>query len=287
MPHMHIKKQFIPWLLLAPSLVYLLIFMGLPIIGTAKLAFESDEGWLGNFKILFSSKDFQNALWNTLLLAVIVIPIQLVLSIFLAILVNKKFKGHQTLLYIIASPLALSDITAALMSYSIFAPNGYLNRILLSINWIERPIYFFGYMFKSKEMLVIILTEVWRATPLVFVMILAGLQSINKEYIEAAEVFGFSSWQRLWKITLPLLKPSILSALLIRTLFAFQLFGVVWLLAGRDIKVLAGETYYWYVFMNNKNVASVYALIIALLTFVVGWFYIKTIRSEHLEEGAR
>ncbi len=219
-------------------------------------------------------------------MAAICIPIQLALSIFLAILVNKKFKGYQTLLYIIASPLALSDITAALISYSIFASNGYLNRILLSINWIERPIYFFGYMFKSREMLVIIITEIWRATPLVFVMILAGLQSINKEYLEAAEVFGFNSWQRLWKITLPLLKPAILSSLLIRTLFAFQLFGVVWLLAGRDITVLTGETYYWYVFMNNKNVASAYALIIAVLTFVVGWFYIRTIRSRYEEEGA-
>jgi len=117
--------------------------MGLPIIGTAQLAFESDEGWLGNFKMIISTKDFQNAVLNTLLLAAICIPIQLALSIFLAILVNKKFKGYQTLLYIIASPLALSDITAALISYSIFAPNGYLNRILLSINWIERPIYFF------------------------------------------------------------------------------------------------------------------------------------------------
>ena len=286
MTQIHVKKQFIPWLLLAPSLIYLIVFMGLPIIGTAQLAFQSDECWLGNFKMIISTKDFQNAVLNTLLLAAICIPIQLALSIFLAILVNKKFKGYQTLLYIIASPLALSDITAALISYSIFAPNGYLNRILLSINWIERPIYFFGYMFKSREMLVIIITEIWRATPLVFVMILAGLQSINKEYLEAAEVFGFNSWQRLWKITLPLLKPAILSALLIRTLFAFQLFGVVWLLAGRDITVLTGETYYWYVFMNNKNVASAYALIIAVLTFVVGWFYIRTIRSRYEEEGA-
>ncbi len=286
MTQIHVKKQFIPWLLLAPSLIYLIVFMGLPIIGTAQLAFQSDEGWLGNFKMITSTKDFQNAVLNTLLLAAICIPIQLALSIFLAILVNKKFKGYQTLLYIIASPLALSDITAALISYSIFASNGYLNRILLSINWIERPIYFFGYMFKSREMLVIIITEIWRATPLVFVMILAGLQSINKEYLEAAEVFGFNSWQRLWKITLPLLKPAILSSLLIRTLFAFQLFGVVWLLAGRDITVLTGETYYWYVFMNNKNVASAYALIIAVLTFVVGWFYIRTIRSRYEEEGA-
>ncbi|HCO97626.1 MAG TPA: ABC transporter permease, partial [Pseudothermotoga sp.] len=158
---------------------------------------------------------------------------------------------------------------------------------LLSLNWIERPLYFFGYMFKSREFLVIVLTEVWRATPLVFVILLAGLQSINAEYLEAADVFGFSSWKKFFKITLPLLKPSIVSALLIRTLFAFQIFGVVWLLAGRDIPVLAGETYYWYVLRNNRQVASTYALVIAVVTFIVGWFYIGTIRSRHLEEGVR
>ncbi|WP_461768291.1 carbohydrate ABC transporter permease [Pseudothermotoga sp.] len=222
---------------------------------------------------------------NTLLLGMVVIPIQFVFAVGLALLVNKKRKGYKTLLYIIAAPLALSDITAALISYSIFAPNGYLNKILLSLNWIERPIYFFGYWFKSREFLVIVLTEVWRATPLMFVILLAGLQSINQEYLEAADVFGFSTWKKFVKITLPLLKPSIVSALLIRTLFAFQIFGVVWLLAGRDITVLAGETYYWYVLQNNRNIASTYALVIALLTFIVGWFYIGTIRSKHLEEG--
>jgi len=280
------KTHLTPWLLIAPSIIYLTIFIAIPILGTVKLAFESPEGIFGNFKLLLSSKDFQNALLNTLMLAAIVIPIQLTLSILLAMLVNRKFSGYRTLIFIITAPLALSDITAGLISYSIFAPNGYLNRFLIAMNMIERPIYFFGYMFKSREFLIVVLTEIWRATPLVFIMILAGLQSINKEYIEAAEVFGFNAWQRTWKITLPLLRPAILSALLIRTLFAFQLFGVVWILAGRDIQVLAGETYYWYVFRNNRNVASAYALIIAVLTFVVGWLYVKTIRSKHLEEGA-
>jgi multiple sugar transport system permease protein len=263
------------------------VFIGYPIVGTFQLSFTSDKGWLGNFKYVFSSKDFQNAFLNTLILGAVVIPIQFVLAILFALLVNKKWRGYRTLLYIIAAPLALSDVTAALISYSIFAPNGYLNKILLSLNWIERPLYFFGYMFKSREFLVIVLTEVWRATPLVFVILLAGLQSINAEYLEAADVFGFSSWKKFFKITLPLLKPSIVSALLIRTLFAFQIFGVVWLLAGRDIIVLAGETFYWYVLRNNRHVASTYALVIAVLTFIVGWFYIGTIRSKHLEEGVR
>jgi len=281
------RESLVPFFLILPTLVYLVVFIGYPIVGTFQLSFTSDKGWLGNFKYVFSSKDFQNAFLNTLILGAVVIPIQFVLAILFALLVNKKWRGYRTLLYIIAAPLALSDVTAALISYSIFAPNGYLNKILLSLNWIERPLYFFGYMFKSREFLVIVLTEVWRATPLVFVILLAGLQSINAEYLEAADVFGFSSWKKFFKITLPLLKPSIVSALLIRTLFAFQIFGVVWLLAGRDIPVLAGETFYWYVLRNNRHVASTYALVIAVLTFIVGWFYIGTIRSKHLEEGVR
>ena len=281
------RESLVPFFLILPTLVYLVVFIGYPIVGTFQLSFTSDEGWLGNFKYVFSSKDFQNAFLNTLILGAVVIPIQFVLAILFALLVNKKWRGYRTLLYIIAAPLALSDVTAALISYSIFAPNGYLNKILLSLNWIERPLYFFGYMFKSREFLVIVLTEIWRATPLVFVILLAGLQSINTEYLEAADVFGFSSWKKFFKITLPLLKPSIVSALLIRTLFAFQIFGVVWLLAGRDITVLAGETYYWYVLRNNRYIASTYALVIAVLTFIVGWFYIGTIRSKHLEEGVR
>lgn len=281
------KESLIPTLLILPALVYLVVFIGYPIVGTFQLAFSNPKGWFENFREVFSSKDFQNAFLNTLILGIIVIPIQFIIAMMFALLINKKWKGYRILLYIIATPLALSDVTAALISYSIFAPNGYLNKILLNLNWIEKPLYFFGYMFKSREFLVVILTEIWRATPLVFVILLAGLQSINTEYLEAADVFGFSPWKKFTKITLPLLKPSIVSALLVRTLFAFQIFGVVWLLAGRDITVLAGETYYWYVFRNNRNIASTYALIIAILTFIVGWFYIGTIRSKHLEEGVR
>lgn len=280
-----LRERVAPWLLLTPAILYLTVFIAIPIFGTIALAFESPEGAFGNFKLLLSSREFQNALFNTLLLAAIVIPIQLSLATLLALLVNQKLSGFRTLIFIIASPLALSDITAALISYSIFAPNGYLNRALLALNLVERPLYFFGYMFRNRAFWVVVLTEVWRATPLVFIMILAGLQAINKEYIEAAQVFGLNAWQRTWKITLPLLRPAILSALLIRTLFAFQLFGVVWILAGRDIPVLAGETFYWYVLRNDRNVASAYALTIAVVTFAVGWLYVKTIRSRYLEEG--
>ncbi|MCD6551470.1 carbohydrate ABC transporter permease [Thermotoga sp.] len=277
------RGKWIPFLLILPAVLYLLLLMGYPLLETFRLAFTSDEGIFGNFKRLMESGEFWNSLKNTLLLTVVIVPLQLVLALGLALFVNKKFKGYTTILYFIAIPLALSDITAALMSYTIFSPNGYLNKILMNLGLIERPMYFFGYLFKTREFWVIALTEIWRATPLVFIIILAGLQSINKEYLEAAELFGFSKWKRFTKIILPLLKPSIMSALLLRTLFAFQIFGVVWLLAGRDIPVLAGETYYWYTFMNDPRMASAYALVIALVTIIVSWFYITFLRARHLE----
>ena len=274
-------------LLILPTILYLLVFIGYPLVSTFIMAFSSDEGFLGNFRQLMSNKDFWDALKNTVLLTAVIVPIQLVLAIGLALFINSRFRGYSFILYVVAIPLALSDVTAALMSYTVFAPGGYLNKILINLGLIQRPIYFFGFMYKTREFWIIALTEIWRATPLVFVIILAGLQSINREYLEAAEVFGFSSWRRFFKITLPLLKPSIMSALLIRTLFAFQIFGVAWLLAGRDITVLAGETYYWYTQMNNPNVASSYALIIALVTLIISYFYLFGLRSKHLEEGVR
>jgi multiple sugar transport system permease protein len=118
------------------------------------------------------------------------------------------------------------------------------------------------------------------------VILLAGLQSVNKEYLEAADIFGFSRWTKLRKIILPILKPAMLSALLIRTLFAFQIFGVAWLLTGRDVPILAGEAYYWQSIRYNSNVAASYGLVIALVSIIISWIYLVILRSREVE-GAR
>ena len=281
------NKNAVVWLLLLPTIAYLAVFIGYPLFKTFVMAMSGEEKAFDTFSKMFHDQTFWNALKYTLLLTVVIVPIQLVLAIALALFINKKFKGYTFLLYLIIIPLALSDITAALMSYTMFSPMGYVNKILINLGMIDKPIYFFGYMFKTREFWIVVLTEIWRATPLVFVIILAGLQSINKEYLEAADIFGFSRSQKLFKVILPLLKPSIMSALLMRTLFAFQIFGVVWMLAGRDIPVLAGETYYQYTFLNDEKMAAAYSMIIAVITLIISYFYLTTLRSKHLEEGVR
>lgn len=279
------EKNWTPYLLFLPVLIYLTGFVGYPLIKALGIAFTSEAGKLSleNFITLTRDYTFWKALKNTLLFLIIIVPLQVIFAFLLALFVNSRFKGYMTVLYIISIPLALSDVSAALMSYNIFTSHGFLNKFLMSLGIIETPIYFFGLGLSSRAFWVIVLTELWRATPLVFVILLASLQTISKDYLEAADVFGFSSWQKFFYITLPLTMPSLQSALLIRTLFAFQIFGVVWLLSGRDIPILAGEVYYQQAELNNFQLAATYGFIIAFICIIISWVYITFLKAKHLE----
>jgi multiple sugar transport system permease protein len=280
------KKGVTPYLYFIPVIAFLIMFLGYPLIETFRLAFTHPTEPLGNFLRVTRTGELWNALRYTLMISAIVVPAQLVFALALALFINMRFRGYLLLLYIISIPLALSDVSAALMSYSIFSPSGYINKILMNLGMADSPIYFFGRGFEARAFWVIVITEIWRATPLVFVILLAGLQSVNKEYLEAADIFGFSRWTKLRKIILPILKPAMLSALLIRTLFAFQIFGVAWLLTGRDVPILAGEAYYWQSIRYNSNVAASYGLVIALVSIIISWIYLVILRSREVE-GAR
>jgi len=279
------EKNWAPYLLFLPVLIYLSGFIGYPLVKTLQLVFSSEEGKLGfeNFITLTRDSTFWKTLKNTLLFLITIVPLQVTLAFLLALFVNSRFKGYMTVLYVISIPLALSDVSAALMSYNIFTSHGFLNKFLMRFGFIETPIYFFGLGLRSRAFWVIVLTELWRATPLVFVILLASLQMISKDYFEAADIFGFNSWQKFFYITLPLTMPSLQSALLIRTLFAFQIFGVVWLLSGRDIPILAGEVYYQQAELNNFQLAATYGFIIALICIIISWVYITFLKTKHLE----
>jgi multiple sugar transport system permease protein len=115
------------------------------------------------------------------------------------------------------------------------------------------------------------------------VILVAGLQMIPKDYGEAASVFGATGWQRLRHVTLPMLKPSLQVALILRTILAFQVFAVVVALAGSTMPVLAGEAFEWY---SNRNlpVAASYAMLILVLSIINTAVYLRVLstRQEQL-----
>ena len=283
---MKVKSSYIPYFLILPALAYLLFFVGYPLVQALYIAFtQNGQFSLATVRKTFTDPYFWDALKYTISLAGVIVPTQVALAIILALGVNRVFKGKDFTIYALTIPLTISDVAAGLIWYSMLSPSGFLNKLLLNIGLINNPIYFFGYQYRHMEFLAIVLAELWRATSIVFVIILAGLQMISHEYLEAAEVFGADYWTRLRKIVIPLLKPSIQSALIIRTLFAMQIFGIVWILAGRDIPILAGEAYYAQTELLRPGVASLYALIIAGLSIAVGALYIKFFKAKYLEAG--
>src|SRR5207244_11660860 len=106
------------------------------------------------------------------------------------------------------------------------------------------------------------IAESWRATAIVLIILIAGLQLIPRDFFEAADLFGADRIRRTIHVVLPLLRPSLQSALIIRTIFAFQTFAVVFALAGRNMPVLAGEAYVWYAGNSTEHLAAAYAVVV-------------------------
>jgi multiple sugar transport system permease protein len=254
----------------------------MPLVNAIGLAFRSEDGvfTMQYFLQMFHDVQFVSALKYTFLLVAIIVPIQLVTALGIALLVNTGFKGSRFFLYICTIPLGISDLAAGLIWLSIFEQHGYLNSILFSLGIIDKPMHFISYQNIGFVFLAIVIAEHWRATAIVLVNLVAGLQMISKDYLEAAEVLGASHWQRLWHVILPLLKPSIQSALIIRTILALQMFAVAVAIGGNLVPVLAGQSYFWYSLYRNYHMASAYSVLLMVLSIIMTGFYLWFLRPK-------
>lgn len=225
-------------------------------------------------------RDFVPALRTTVVLLVLILPLQFILAIAMALLLQQRLRGNLIFLYIFAIPLGVSDLAVGIVFLSIFTQNGYLNSLLHGLGLIDAPPVYLSVDSLHWMYIAIVLAEVWRATSIVMVIIVSGLQNIPMETLEAAELFGAGFWQRLRYVILPLLRPSIQVALILRTILAFQVFAVVVAIAGRGLTVMANETYRWYRELQNPHVAAAYALLILTLSMVTAVFYLRAVRTQ-------
>ncbi|MCB9437353.1 MAG: ABC transporter permease subunit [Anaerolineales bacterium] len=243
----------------------------------------SGEFTLNFFKRMFNDARFEKAIRTTVILMMLILPIQFVLAIIMALILQAQIKGNSIFLYIYTIPLGVSDLAAGLVWYSIFTQSGFLNSFLEQMGLIEKQFTFIGIGKEEWMITIIVLAEVWRATSIVMVIVVSGLQAIPRDYLEAGELFGANLWQRLWHIVLPMLKPSLQVALILRTILAFQVFAVVVAITGGEvITVLANETYRWYdpARMNNPNMAAAYATFIMVLSLGISMVYLRAVRSQ-------
>jgi len=257
-----------PYALLLPSLGFLVLFFATPMVQAFALALQDPAGNFSFVSVqrMIADANFRSAVLTTVALVILVLPIQFVLAMSMALVVNARLKGSGLWLYVFALPLGISELAAGIVWVSVFTQTGWLNSILEGLGVIDRPI-----IWQSSEtawllIVTIVIAEAWRATSIIMIILVAGLQSIPPEYLEAADVYGASTWQKVRHVVLPMLRPSLQVALILRAILAFQVFATVIALAGSGLKVLAGEAQRWATDIDNDHVAAAYAGLILILS---------------------
>ena len=267
-------------LLIAPSVIFMALLLGWPVVQGVLQAFRDDQGFTLEFvNRMVQDPYFWPAVRNTLLLIVVMIPLQFALAIAMALMLRSNPRLHKVHFFVWAIPLALSDLAAGLVWLAIFNDRGYLNSVL---SWFGlQGTSWLAYDNQTSMFICVLIAELWRATSLVLIIVVAGLQGIPKDYDEAAQVFGATFWQRLRHVTLPLLKPSLQVALILRTILAFQTFAVAQALTGQNFPLVVGETYRWYTGLQNPNIAAALALVILVVSMLTSIFYLRALRDKN------
>lgn len=266
---------------MAPAVVFMLVFLGWPLIRELLVAFQTAAGdyTLDNVQRLFRDTDFGLAVRNTFLLLAIVIPLEFTIALVMAVVAQSRVRGRDFFLYVWSFPLAISDLAAGLVWLAVFTQHGYLNSVLQSLHLIQHPIGFLNYNNLAGLVLAVVLAETWRSISLVMVVVMSGIQSIPAELGEAAEIMGASAWRRFRSVTLPLLKPTLQVGLILRTTAAFQVFAVVLALTGAGLPVLATKTESWVYEARNYQMGAVYAVLLLLLSTLTTLIYLNALRT--------
>jgi ABC-type sugar transport system permease subunit len=224
-----------------PSVIIIAVFALYPIIDAIWLSLHEyklnmpalGKNFVGfqNYITAFKEVRFYRSLWNTTYFTIISVFLELVLGLAVALLMNRTFFGRGLIRASVLIPWAIPTAITSLMWKFMFNDQfGVINDIFQRLGWIDSYYPWLGST--GTAMTAIVITDVWKTTPFMALLLLAGLQVISKDLYEAAKVDGASTIQQFWKITLPLLKPAMLVALLFRTLDAFRIFDLVFVMTG-------------------------------------------------------
>ncbi|MEK3906662.1 carbohydrate ABC transporter permease [Oceanobacillus sp. FSL W7-1309] len=238
---------------------------------------------LDNYGKYMKDQRMWKAMGNTAFFTVISVAFELVLGLAIALLINRAFKGRGIIRATVLIPWAIPTAVAAMMWGFLYdGQSGIIAHYLEALNLITGS----SWLLTTSDggMFSIILADVWKTTPYMALLLLAGLQTIPQSLYEASSVDGANRFQQFWSITLPLLKSSILVALLFRTLDAFRVFDLIYVLTGggpanatESISVYAYKTLFA---QQNFGEGSVLSVIVFISVAIISLLYVKLIGSD-------
>jgi trehalose transport system permease protein len=269
-------------LLVAPLVLYILFFMLVPVGQSIYLSFVGEQtgGFtLDNYRDIIQRSTFHDAFVNTLGITVMGVAMEMLAGIVIALMLSRSFRGRGIFRSIVLVPLGVPTLVAGAAMLYFVGFNGYLNEVLLDLGIIQTPIYW--QQSGLRGMFAIAIADLWKTTPLVVLILLAGLESIPGDVYEAAAIDGAGGWQKFRDQTLPLLMPSITMALILRVIDAFRIFDIALVLAGQAIPVMSSFVYFDYQAgaLNTATAAAV-ILLLMILVFVVAYLLLVARRTE-------
>jgi raffinose/stachyose/melibiose transport system permease protein len=280
-------------LFVAPALLLYLLFVLLPIVLAGYYSFWHWSGlgpltdFIGfdNYVRAFQDDVFRSAILHNGILVVLSLVVQLPLGLALALLLNGRIRGRAALRLVYFAPYVLSEVITAVIWLLMLQPDGLVDKAFKAAGlgglvhlWLADTHLVLYTMF-------VVIT--WKYLGWAIILFLAGLQGIPDELLEAAAVDGASPWQRLRHVTLPLLRPSLQVALILRTILALQAFAVAQALTGRNFPLLVGETYEWFVNLQDPPVASAVALVVMGVSMFTAMVYLRTLRQPDTARAGR
>lgn len=277
-------RIFTPWLFLLPSILVLGTFLVIPILEAFKWSFldykiiagTGEYVGLANFKEIFSDKEFWNALKNTLVFLVIVLPLNVFLPMILAVLVNQKIKGVSTFRVLYYLPVITPMVVAALMWKMLYSQSGLISTILVKMGIFDSPT---NLLVQSSTALVAVSAiTVWKGLGYYMIIYLAGLQSIPKDVYESASIDGATIFEQFRRITVPMLAPSVTLVSVMTIIAGMKVFEEIALTTGGGP---SGATttlvmYIYAKFMSlHVSTASAAGLVLLVLAIIASLLQMK------------
>ncbi|WP_062351618.1 carbohydrate ABC transporter permease [Bacillus kwashiorkori] len=288
------KKFITPWLFLLPSIIILGTFLIYPILEAFRWSFldykiiagTGEFVGLANFKEIFTDKHFWNALVNTLLFLVIVLPLNVFLPLLLAVLVNQKIKGVGLFRVLYYLPVITPMVVAALMWKMLYSQSGVISEILMKIGIFDSPT---NLLVQSSTALVAVSAiTVWKGLGYYMIIYLAGLQSLPGDVYESASIDGASFFQKFTKITVPMLIPSITLVSVMTIIAGMKVFEEIALTTGGGPSG-ATTTLVMYIYskFNQLDVSIASAAGLVLLLLAIGASLLQMKLTSKKEEDLR
>jgi putative chitobiose transport system permease protein len=268
------RRWYTPWLFLLPSLLLLGVFLWWPVLNTAFLAFTDTHtlrggGFTGfeNFRRIAEDPFFRNALGNSVLFTLIVLPALTVLPLLLALLVAEKLKGMTFFRVMFFSPVVASMVVAALIWGWLLRSDGLLNFVLERLQLINEPVRWLSD--PSLVMISVALVTIWKGLGYYMVIYIAGLQNIPDDLYEAASLDGAGAIRRFWSVTVPLIRPTMLLVGTLAALNAIKVFTEAFVLTGGGPN-RASETLVLYIYQRGFSGLELgYSSAMSLVLFVL------------------